>query len=189
MREDPSVDFVSVRDAGRASPCLVSNNSKRVATSSGEAEFHALTKSASRALGAVALYEWTPRRRRRWPRGAGRVRHFHTQVLWVPEAVARGERTIARVHRVQQPCQLGTKHLALREMYECMRRAGCQTAGGRSRLALRSQRSGRLEPATLGYENDKSITDCEIKDRLRTSRMPTTSRRRNQTTRIQSTPC
>ena len=28
MREDPSVDFVFVRDAGRASPCLVSNNSK-----------------------------------------------------------------------------------------------------------------------------------------------------------------
>ena len=28
MREDPSVDFVFVRDAGRASPCRVSNNSK-----------------------------------------------------------------------------------------------------------------------------------------------------------------
>ena len=48
-----------------------------VATSSGEAAFYALTKSASRALGAVAMAadmskvdEWTPQRRRRFPQGA-----------------------------------------------------------------------------------------------------------------------
>ena len=70
-----------------------------VATSSGEAEFYALTKSASRALGAVAMAAdmstvVKPRGRHSVEgasrRGVGRV----TQVLWVQEAVARRELTI-----------------------------------------------------------------------------------------------
>ena len=77
-----------------------------VATSSGEAEFHALTMSASRALRAVAMAAdmtkmVTPRVRvdATAPkavasrRGVVRVRHLHTQVLWVQEAVARRELT------------------------------------------------------------------------------------------------
>ena len=66
------------------------------ATSSGEAEFYAMTKSASRALGAVAMAADTakvvkPRVRVDATaskgiasrRGVGRVRHLHTRVLWV----------------------------------------------------------------------------------------------------------
>ena len=82
---------------------------KVVATSSGEAEFFALTKSAPRALGAVAMAEDVANvvkpRVRVDPtaskaivsrRGVGRVRHLHTQVLWVQEAVSRRELTIAK---------------------------------------------------------------------------------------------
>ena len=78
-----------------------------VATSSGEAEFHALTKSAARALGAVAMaadmakvvkprvrVDATASKAIASRRGVGRVRHLHTQVLWVQEAVARRELTI-----------------------------------------------------------------------------------------------
>ena len=83
-----------------------------VATSSGEAEFYALTKSAKRALGAVAMFAdmakvVRPRLRVGASkaiasrRGVGRVRHLHTQVLWVQEAVARRELTILKVPRVQ----------------------------------------------------------------------------------------
>ena len=57
-------------------------------------------------------------------RGVGRVRHFHTQVSWVQEAVARRELTILKVPGCEDPADLGTKHLAQREMHECMRRAG-----------------------------------------------------------------
>ena len=68
-----------------------------VATSSTEAEFYALTKSASRALGAVAMSKVVKPRVRvdatasktiASRRGVGRVRHFHTQVLWVQEGGA-----------------------------------------------------------------------------------------------------
>ena len=120
-----------------------------VATSSGEAEFYALTKSASRALGAVGMaadmakvvkppvrVDATALKAIASRRGVGRVRHLHTPVLWIQEVVARRELTIAKVPGCENPADLGTKHLAQREMHECMRRAGCRIVGGRSRLTL-----------------------------------------------------
>ena len=75
-----------------------------VATSSGEAEFYGLTKSAWRALGAVAVaadmakvvkprvrVDATASEAIASRRGVGRSRHLHTQVLCVQEAVARRE--------------------------------------------------------------------------------------------------
>ena len=121
-----------------------------VATSSGEAEFYALTKSASRALRPVAMAVdmakvVKPRVRvdaaastaMATRRGVGRVRHLHTQVLWVQEAVARRELTIVKEPGLENPADMGTKHLAQREMRECLRRAGCHITGGRSRMAFR----------------------------------------------------
>ena len=121
-----------------------------VATSSGEAEFYALTKSASRALGAVAMVadmsklvkprvrvDATASKAIASRRGVGRVRHLHTQVLWVHEAVARRELTIVMVLGVENPADMGTKHLAQREMHECLKRAGCHITVGRSRMAFR----------------------------------------------------
>ena len=40
-------------------------------------------------------------------RGVGRVRLFHTQVLWVQEAVARRELTIASVSGSESPADFG----------------------------------------------------------------------------------
>ena len=121
-----------------------------VATSSGEAEFYALTKSASRALGAVAMaadkakvvkprvrVDATGSKAIASRRGVERVRHLHTQVLWVQEAVARRELTIVKVPGVENPADMETKHLAQGEMHECLRGAGCHITGGRSRMALR----------------------------------------------------
>ena len=121
-----------------------------LATSSGEAEFYALTKSASRALGAVAMaadmskvvkprvrVDATASKAVASRRGAGRVRHLHTEVLWVQEAVARRELTIVKVPGVENPAGKGTKHLAQKEMHECLERAGCHITGGRSRMAFR----------------------------------------------------
>ena len=107
-----------------------------VATSSSEAEFYALTKSASRALGAVAMaagmakvvkprvrVDATASKAIASRRGVGRVRQLHAKVLWVPG--------------VENPADLVTKHLAQKEMHECLRRAGCHITGGRSRTAFR----------------------------------------------------
>ena len=86
---------------------------KVVATSSGEADFYALTKSASRALGAVAMAADMTQVVKRVDakaskaiasiHGVGRVRHLHTQVLWVQEAVAGRELTIKKVLGVENP--------------------------------------------------------------------------------------
>ena len=67
-------------------------------------------------------------------RGVERVRHLHTQVLWVQEAVARRELTIARVPGSRLPADLGTKQLAQREMHEA---------------CVQGREGVRLEPATL----------------------------------------
>ena len=119
-----------------------------VATSSGEAEFYALAKSASRALGAVAMAAdmakvVKPRVRvdataskAIASRRVGRVRHLHNQVLWVQEPVARRELTIVKVTGIENPADLGTKHIAQKVMHECVRRAWCRIVGGRSKLAF-----------------------------------------------------
>ena len=80
-----------------------------VATSSGEAKFYALSKSA---LGAVAMaaemskvvkprvrVNATASKATASRRGVERVRHLHTQVLWVQEEVARRELTIVKSAR------------------------------------------------------------------------------------------
>ncbi len=43
------------------------------------------------------------------------MRHLDTQVLWVQEAAARRELTIVKVSGVENPADMGTKHLAQRE--------------------------------------------------------------------------
>ena len=149
MCEAPAVDFVFVRDAGGISLRRHQQLKMWVATSSGEAEFYALAKSASRALGAVAMaadmakvvkprvrVDATASKAIASRRGVGRVRHLHTQILWVQEAVARRKLTIAKVPGCENPSGVRTKHLAQSEMYECMRRAGCHKARGRSRFVF-----------------------------------------------------
>ena len=88
-------------------------------------------------------------------RGVRRVRHLHTHLLWVQEAVARREVTIAKVPGCEKPADLGTKHLAQREMHECMR--------GTFKVGVDGRNGVRLEPASLwGCGNDKSRTSIEI---------------------------
>ena len=70
-------------------------------------------------------------------RGVGRVRHLHAQVLWVQEAVARRELTIVKVRGVENAADMEMKHLARREMHECLKRAGYFFTRGRSRMAFR----------------------------------------------------
>ena len=125
-----------------------------VATSSSEAEFNALTMSASGALGAVAMasdmakvvkprvrVDATASKAIASRHGVARVRHLHIQVWWVQ---ARCELTIVKVPGAENPADMGTKHLAQREMHECLKRAGCHITGGRPRLAFRVAQGSRV---------------------------------------------
>ena len=91
-------------------------------SSSGEAEFHALTKSASRALFAVATaadvanvakprvrVDATASKAIASRRGVGRVRHLQTQILWVQEAVACRELTIVKVPELKGRSHFGSR--------------------------------------------------------------------------------
>ena len=123
-----------------------------VATCSGEADFYALTNSASRALGAVAMaadMEKVVKSRVRVDATASRAiassrRSGKSETPPYPSLVgARGGGTPSGDHResarVRKPRRFGDemKHFARREMHEFMRRAGCRIAGGRSRSAFR----------------------------------------------------
>ena len=122
-----------------------------IATSSGEAEFYALTKAASRALGAVAMardlaLNLRPRvkvdasasKGIASRRGVGRIRHLHTQVLWVQEACARRELAVDKLPGAENPADLGTKYLGARALTECLRLCSCRLAQGRSEVALKA---------------------------------------------------
>ena len=65
------------------------------------------------------------------------MRRLHAQVLWVKESVARRELTIVKVAGVEKPADMETKHLAQKDMHECLKRASCRITGGRSRFAFR----------------------------------------------------
>ena len=187
-----------------------------VATSSGEAEFYALTKSASRALGAVALaadvakvakprvrVDATASKAIASRRGVRRVRHLHTQVLWVQEAMARRELTIAKVPGCENPADLGTKHLAQRDDARMHEKSRLPHSGRTFKVGVEGRKGVRLEPATLratetiGREHRLRLTRgrehrVEIDDRLRYIANDSNyieTKLRNQTARIQSTPC
>ena len=125
-----------------------------VATSSGEAEFYALAKSASRALGAQSLasdlgvsllprvfVDSTASKGIASRRGVARVRHLHVQLLWVQQVVAERGLTVLKVQGTENPADMGTKHLALSEMARCMARCGLRFAEGQSEILLRAAAS------------------------------------------------
>ena len=76
-------------------------------------------------------------------RGVGRVRRLHTQVLWVREAGG-----TPRVDHRESAADMGTKHLAQREMHECLRRGGCHISERTVDDDVQG-RTGDLSQATL----------------------------------------
>ena len=122
-----------------------------LALSSGESEYYGLVKTASRALGLQALardfgmdlgvavfVDSTACKGVASRRGVGKIRHLHVQVLWVQSAVQEGRIKVLKVAGKENSADLGTKHLAQREMLECMRRANIRLEKGRSAIALRA---------------------------------------------------
>ena len=116
-----------------------------LALSSGESEFYALCKSASRGLGMQALLEDLGERRGvtvlvdstackgvASRRGVGKIRHLHTQVLWVQAAVAEKRPAIGQVRGVDNMADLGTKHLEEAVVLKFLTKLGFVFRSGRS---------------------------------------------------------
>jgi hypothetical protein len=101
-----------------------SSTQKTVATSSGEAEFYALTKAAAEGLGVqsvaadlgweLSLRIWvdsTAARAVASRTGLGKVRHLEVRYLWVQEALKGGRLQIKKVPGVDNPADVATKGL------------------------------------------------------------------------------
>ncbi len=95
-----------------------------MATSSGEAEFYALTKAAAEGLGVQSvaadlgytldLRVWvdsTAARAVASRTGLGKVRHLEVRYLWVQEALKGGRLQIRKVAGTDNPADVATKGL------------------------------------------------------------------------------
>ncbi|CAK0826820.1 unnamed protein product [Prorocentrum cordatum] len=95
-----------------------------ISMSSGEAEFYACVRAASRAIGMQSLCQGLGRdvSLRIWSdsaaalgimqrRGCGKVRHLETPTLWAQKALKDGRFQLAKVPGKSNPADLGTKFL------------------------------------------------------------------------------
>ena len=128
-----------------------STTQQEQALSSGESEFYALVKGASLGIGLKTLMEdigkevlvilatdSTAGTGIAQRRGVGKVRHLATKTLWIQSAVARKLIKITRVPGVENPADLGTKHLDGKKMWQLLAAIGHEPRSGRSTLTLRA---------------------------------------------------
>ena len=114
-----------------------SSTQSTVATSSGEAEYYALTRSAAEALGFQSVAEdlgWSFKIRV-WVdsnaakaiasrSGLGRVRHMEVKYLWVQEALKAGRFTVVKIKGKHNPGDVLTKPLNITEIEEGLAEVG-----------------------------------------------------------------
>ena len=99
-----------------------SSTQATVAMSSGEAEYYAMAKAASEALGIQALaadlgWHWkvrlwvdsTAAKSMASRTGLGRVRHLDVRFLWLQEVVRKGRVTLRKIPGEKNPADILTK--------------------------------------------------------------------------------
>ncbi len=117
-----------------------------ISLSSGEAEFYALAKTCSRAIGATACYvdfgylltppqvltDSASAKGTASRRGCGNIRHLETPTLWVQQAVYRKRLELSKVDGKANPSDIGTKMLDRTDVEKCMRLMAFVFLEGRS---------------------------------------------------------
>ena len=136
------------------SHCLKSwsSNQSVIATSSGEAEFYALVKGASELLGFLSIARdlhvpFTGHLRSdssassgiTQRRGLGKVKHMHTQFLWVQERVRAKGFELHKERTDRNRADLMTKYLTRPTMDKFLQMIGYRDPVVSNALALRSQ--------------------------------------------------
>ena len=71
-------------------------------------------------------------------RGAGKVRHIETRTLWLQRKITNKEIELRRIPGKEIVAEIGTKHLAAREMHTILAELGFEYRTGRSEKALRA---------------------------------------------------
>ena len=118
------------------SHCIKSHSSTQatIALSSAEAEYYALVKSGSIALGMQAMYtdlgvkvgiklhtDASGAKGIATRRGLGKLRHVDVHLLWLQQKVANGVFTVCKVDGKVNPADLLTKYLSREDMKGHMR--------------------------------------------------------------------
>ena len=71
-------------------------------------------------------------------RGAGRLKHLDTGLLWLQEHVSRKAIEVFKTSGDSNPADLGTKHLPRAKMLTHMARCGLEFRAGAHKLALKA---------------------------------------------------
>ena len=124
------------------------SNQNVVALSSGEAEYYALVKGASVALGVKALLEdlgvkmrirlitdATTGKSIASRRGLGKIRHLDTATLWLQNQVQNGVIEMVKIKNTWNTADLFTKHLTGPEVMRLVELMDHEYAEGRSPVA------------------------------------------------------
>ena len=129
--------------------CAFSTTQKPIATSSGESEFYGMFKSGSRLVGLMQMALDFGMLRRGVLRpdatagmgmanrlGIGKVRHLHTQSLWLQRQVADKRFVITKINGPDNAADLPTKHVDGPTMLKHLETAGFEPRMGKSKLAI-----------------------------------------------------
>ena len=120
-----------------------------ISLSSGEAEYYALTKAGSRALGFMGLADdlginmfgeitlqidtdSSAAKGIAVRRGVGKIRHLETSTLWVQQAVANRKFTIKKIDGKVNPADIGTKGLDETSMLRHLKTLNTKLSNDRS---------------------------------------------------------
>jgi hypothetical protein len=71
-------------------------------------------------------------------RGVGKVRHLHTQTLWLQGKVQDGSISVRKEAGTTNCADLMTKHLAAADMMKHLSKLGLEIRAGRADLALKA---------------------------------------------------
>jgi hypothetical protein len=125
-----------------------STTQKPVATSSGESEFYGIFKAGSRLLGMIGIsrdfgLERMPCLRADASagiamasrRGVGKVRHLHTQALWIQQQIADKRLTLSKERGDHNIADLPTKHVDRAVMIRHLTAMNFHIVSGASKLA------------------------------------------------------
>jgi len=126
-----------------------STTQKPIATSSGESEFYGMFKSGSRLVGLLRMSEDFGLERQGVLRpdatagigianrlGVGKIRHLHTQSLWLQRAVAEKAFEVRKIDGTVNASDLPTKHVDGITMRKHLETMGFVFKSGKSRLAI-----------------------------------------------------
>ncbi|CAK0899675.1 unnamed protein product [Prorocentrum cordatum] len=153
-----------------------STTQKPIATSSGESEDYGMFKAGSRHVGMALMakdYGLTCKAELRADasagvgiasrRGIGKIRHLHTQALWLQQAVAEKRLSVSKTKGESNPANLPTKHGDGKTMWQHLADLGFELRSGQSKLAI-ERKSGVVNEVLSDDADDMKDSAIAVTD-------------------------